>query len=181
MKKPRIYGSETRCRAVLTRSIRSGEELLAQTVGVRRRMKLVEKSRLDALVIEQQWEADFRRWFNSTGHSLVKYLQEQLNPSWSAAPGDEEVLPVLSAGLPPDDGKPRHSIGIDNGEEWLSKTLDELRELESALGPSGAPTPRAQSRQRESLFTKPVWVVIGVVGSVASVAGVVLAIIALWH
>jgi len=52
------------------------------------------------------------------------YLQEQF----------EEVLPVLSLGLPPDTGKPRHFVGLDNGEPWLRKALHELQELQAALG-----------------------------------------------
>jgi hypothetical protein len=186
MKKPRIYGSEARFRAALTRSVRIGEELLDQTEGVRRRMQLVGESRMDALAVEEAWERDFRRWFNGTGRALAKYLQEQLvgvpkglRPDPNAE--GEDLLPVLGAGLPPDDGKLRHTIGIDNGEVWLSKTLDELRELQSALGQPNAPARPASERSRDSFFTKPVWLALGVVGSVASIVGVVLAIIALWH
>jgi hypothetical protein len=53
MAKPRIFGEVFRW-ATLTRAIRSGEALLAQTEGVRRRMKLVEGSRLDELAIEEE-------------------------------------------------------------------------------------------------------------------------------
>jgi hypothetical protein len=184
MKKPRIYGHESRLRAALMRATRSGEELLAQTEGTRKRMKLVEESKLDALAIEQQWEADFRRWFMSTGNLLFKYLQEQLNPPWNSASGEDDVLPTLSNGLPPDDGKPRHSIGIDNGEAWLSKTLDELRELQVALGEPKKVTARTKEPSRRSLLSllsNPVVVVLGIIGSVASVVGLVLAIIVLSH
>jgi hypothetical protein len=184
MKKPRIYGSEDRFRAALARSIKSGEELLDQTEGARRRMQLAGDSRLDALAIEEAWERHFRRWFNGTGRALAKYLQEELvglptglRPEPNAKA--EDVLPVLGAGLPPADGKPRHTIGVDNGEAWLSKTLDELRELQSALGHPTTSTPRVQGGPRESLLTKPVWLALGILGSVASVVGVVLAF--LWH
>jgi hypothetical protein len=171
MTKPRIYGNEARFRTALTRSIRSGEELLAQVEGTRNRMKLVDES--DALVIDQGWERDFRRWFNATGRSLAKYLQDQL-----------AELPLLSDGLPPDDGKPRHSIGIENGEEWLSKTLDELRALAAEFPPlARARTSTKASASdtrtwRDSLLTNP-WVT--ALGSVASVVGLVIAVYLLLH
>jgi hypothetical protein len=77
LEKPRIYGSEAGFRSAVARSIRSGEDLLAQTEGARNRMSLA-GSREAALVIEQEWERDFRRWFNRTGKALAQYLQEQL-------------------------------------------------------------------------------------------------------
>lgn len=91
--------------------------------------------------------------------------------------GGEDLLPVLGAGLPPDDGKPRHAIGIDNGEEWLSNTLDELRRLESALGPSGAPATGHAHRSSAPFFGRPIWLAVGAAGAVASIVGLVLTII----
>jgi hypothetical protein len=187
MTKPRIYGDEARFRAALTRAIRSGEALLAQTDGVRERMKLAQGSKLDEIAIEQEWEGAFRRWFNATGNALVKFLQEQLNPSWNSAPGDDEVLSTLSNGLPPDDGKPRHSIGIESGEEWLSKTLDELRTLAAEFPPPARARTSTKASasdtrtRRESLLTNP-WVIgLGVLGSGASVVGLVIAVVLLLH
>lgn len=173
MTRPRIYGDEARFRTALTRAIRSGEALLAQSEGYRRRMKLAEGSPLDVLTIEKEWEAAFRRWFMGTGNALFKFLQEQLNPSWNAAAEDEHVLPTLSNGLPPDDDKPRHRIGIDNGEEWLSKTLDELRALAVEIKP---PTRARMRPRRESFLSKPV------VGLAATVFfGVIAIILVYWH
>ena len=72
-------------------------------------------------------------------------------------------FPCSGLGLPPADGKPRHTIHIDNGEAWLSKTVDELRELQSALGHPTTSTPRGQRAPRESLLTKPVWFILSIV------------------
>ena len=178
MPKPRIYGDETRFRAALTRAIRSGEDLLAQADGYRQRMKLAEGDRLESFAIEKQYEAAFRKWFMGTGKTLFKYLQEQLNPPWNSAPEDQDVLPVLSNGLPPDDGKPRHSIGLDNSKDWLSKALDELRDL-AAQFPAPAPAPRSKasaSSRHESLVSKPV------VGLAATVFfGVIAIVLVFWH
>jgi hypothetical protein len=183
MEKPRIYGSEAAFRATVGRSIRSGEDLLAQTEGARNRMGIA-GSRENALVIEEEWERDFRRWFNRTGKALAQYLQEQVVgvPRGLRAETDsegEDLLPVLGAGLPPDDGKPRQAIGIENGEAWLSKTLDELRALESALGPPNRPATARARRSSATFFGKPIWLALGAVGAVASVVGLVLVII--WH
>jgi hypothetical protein len=181
MKKPRIYGSEAACRAAIARSIRSGEDLLAQTEGARNRMSVV-GAREAASFIEQEWERDFRRWFNRTGKALQQYLQEQLpgvprglRPDTDPAGGD--LFPVLGAGLPPDDGKPRHGIGIDNGEKWLSATLDELRELQSVLGPPDAPAVGRAHRSSAPFFGRPIWLAVGAAGAVASIVALVLTII----
>ena len=165
MPKPRIYGDETRFRAALTRAIRSGEDLLVQADGYRQRMKLVDGDRLESFAIEKQYEAAFRKWFMGTGKTLFKYLQE-LNPPWNSAPEDQDVLPVLSNGLPPDDGK-----------AWVSKTLDELRDL-AAQFPAPAPAPRtkASASRHESFVSKPV------VGLVATVFfGVIAIVLVFWH
>ena len=79
---------------------------------------------------------DVRRWIDVARRGMGPYLQEQF----------ESVMPVLFYGLPPDTGKPRHSIGLENSEPWLRKALEELRELQAALGVSrgvakAAPTP----------------------------------------
>jgi hypothetical protein len=37
-------------------------------------------------------------------------------------------------GLPPDDGKPRHTVALDNGVPWLTEALEELRGLQAAIG-----------------------------------------------
>src|SRR4051812_45455656 len=111
MARPRIYGDEAQFRRALTRSIRNGQTLLDQVEGVRRRIKVVEGSSYETFVIEQDWESAFRRWFNATGRALAPFLQDQLMPPWVGG-DDEGVLPTLSAGLPPDSGKPRHRIGL---------------------------------------------------------------------
>jgi hypothetical protein len=197
MEKPRIYGDESRLRAAVTRAINSGEDLLAQTEGVRRMIEAASDQRGEARgepwAIEQAWVADFRRWFNRTGQSLHKFLREQLIgvPRWMRAPGmdskEEDVMPIFGAGLPPDTGKPRHTIHLDEAEEWLRGALDELRELQSVL----PPPKRAARREAEAPAPDrpgwmPSWWKLGTAGSIASLVGVALGIAAivlavLWH
>jgi hypothetical protein len=180
MEKPVIYGDEGRFRAAVTRAINSGDDLLAQAEGVRKQIGQAGDG-WDRYAIEEAWEADFRRWFMGTGRTLVRYLREQFAGSLSQMRAgvhpplsEDDGLPTLAAGLPPDDG--RHTIHLDEGEEWLRKTLDELRELQSVLAPPkrrGAteqPPPRKRSRW------VPSWWKLGTAGSIASLVGVPLAV-----
>jgi len=59
-----------------------------------------------AFALEADWAKDVRRWFINPRYRLARDLQDQM----------EESLAVLTLGLPPDTGKPRHWIGLDNGE-----------------------------------------------------------------
>ena len=184
MEKPRINGDESRFRTAVTRAINSGDDLLAQVEGVRKLMQAAGDSPAEARAIETAWEADFRAWFNRTGNALHKYLREQLvgvprglrPPGLNDAP---EVLPVLGAGLPPDIGKPRHVIHINEGEEWLRHALDELRELQSVLTPpkrsAGKRAPEPVPPARGSWF-RPSWWKLGTAGSIASLVGVALGV-----
>jgi hypothetical protein len=127
MNRPRIYGSETRCRAAVTRFIGRAEDLLDQAIGARNQMAALSDTRRDtpkAFSIESAWGEEVRRWFSVARRGMGPYLQKQF----------EDVLPVLSLGLPPDTGKSRHFVGLDNGEPWLRKALHELQELQAALG-----------------------------------------------
>ena len=129
-KRPRVYGNEARCRSALDRYIRSGGELLDQAVGVRVRLENEAASRREKVMAqflaEPEWTDALRHWFGVTGRGMDKYLQGQM----------EEFLPIISAGLPPKDYKPRHWIGIENGEPWLRNALQELRELQASIGVS---------------------------------------------
>jgi hypothetical protein len=95
----------------LARYIKSGEELLDQADGVRKRMNDVpedQEERRASLIrfrIEDEWATRFRKWFITARKGMGSYLQEQY----------EDVLPALYNGLPPDRGKPRHHIGLENG------------------------------------------------------------------
>lgn len=120
---PRIYGNESKCRAAVARYIERADELLDQAQGVKKRV-VAEDSSLWASMLEYPWVEDFRRWFRNAYRGLQPYLQDQL----------EDVLPLLSTGLPPDTGKPRHHIGLDNGEPWLREVRDELLRFQSVLG-----------------------------------------------
>jgi hypothetical protein len=74
-------------------------------------------------------------------------------------------------------GKPRHTIHLDEGEEWLRNTLHELRELQFVLAPP----------KRTVAPTQPVtpehgkWPALGTVGAVASIIGVLLAAVLFFH
>lgn len=189
METPRIYGDESRFRAAVTRAINSGEDLLAQVEGVRKLMRAAGDNRMEAYAIERGWEEEFRAWFNRTGKGLHKYLREQLigvpRGMRLPPPGEDEpeLMPTLGAGIPPDTGKPRHVIHIDEGEEWLRRTLAELRDLQSVV----APPPKAKPPRRQSAmeivapptrwsWLRPSWWKLGTAGSVASLVGVPLAI-----
>lgn len=120
---PRIYGNESKCRAAVARYIARAEELLDQAQGVKKRLAAEDNS-IWGSMLEYPWVEDFRRWFRNAYRGLQPYLQDQL----------EDVLPLLSIGLPPDTGKPRHHIGLDNGEPWLREVRDELVEFQGLLG-----------------------------------------------
>jgi len=141
-------------------------------------MKLVEESRLDTLVIEQEWEQDFRRWFNGTARALAPFLQDQFAVPSRTPREDEGVLPILSAGLPPDDGKPRHRIMLDNGEEWLRNTVDELRELQAEIGSAPTPRPAPRTPIATASVKRSRWeswkTALYVLGAVASIIALVL-------
>src|SRR5262249_25546051 len=124
VKRPRIYGSDVKCRTALRRYISSAEDLLDQVAGVRKRVAAAAARPMWAYGIEEEWTKDFRRWFRTAQRGVAPYLQEQC----------EDVLPTLAYGLPPDDGKPRHAIGLDNGEPWLRHAVEELQGLQAALG-----------------------------------------------
>ena len=126
VKRPRIYGSEGKCRAALARYIEQAEELLDQAEGVGRRFEAVTRAgaHYDALLIEEQWEKPVRRWFAAAQRGMGPYLQDEF----------VDVAPTLAYGLPPDTGKPRHRIALDNGVPWLQQALKELRALQDALG-----------------------------------------------
>ena len=129
VRRPRIYGSDTRCRAALARYISRGDELLDEAVGVRNRLRawdeLADASAMaDGYLAQKEWGDDFRKWMAQGRRAMSGYLQEQLF----------DVLPVLARGLPPETGKPRHTITLDNGEPWLRNAVEQLRDMQAALG-----------------------------------------------
>lgn len=124
---PRIYGSEANARKAIARYLSSGDELLDQAIGVQARVDEAaqrDRSPLVEWAIEAEWVKDTRRWFAKARTSLGKYFQDQML----------EALPVITFGLPPDTGKPRHHIGLENGVPWLNHALVELRAVQDALG-----------------------------------------------
>jgi hypothetical protein len=153
VKRPRIYGDEEKCRRALARYIKNGEELLDQADGVQKRMDDVPKDQGNAeyrrSLISGEWGDRFRKWFTTARPGMGQYLQDQY----------EDVLPVLSHGPPPDTGKPRHWIGLENGVPWLQQALDEMREMESALGgPVPRSTPKAPAASEKTRWFYKPWV-----------------------
>jgi hypothetical protein len=126
VRRPRIYGSEAKCRTALARYIDQAEELLDQAEGVGRRVEAATRAgaHLDALLIEEGWEKPVRRWFVTAQRGMGPFLQDEF----------VVVAPTLAWGLPPDTGKPRHRIALDNGVPWLRQAVKELRDLQAALG-----------------------------------------------
>ena len=126
MSPPRVYGDSGSFQRTLKRHIAKGEALLDEGLGAQNQIDALppEEVRRLSYLIEEQWEREFRRWFATARRQLVRHLRDQF-------PG---VGPVFAAGLPPDDGKPRHRIGLTNGREWLAKAIEELSELRSSVG-----------------------------------------------
>jgi len=77
-----------------------------------------------AFEIEHEWTRDVRRWFSTARAALFKYFQNQM----------EELMPVLTLGLPPDTGKPRHHVGLENGVPWLEEALRQMQQVQDAVG-----------------------------------------------
>lgn len=139
MKRPRIYGDEGKCRALITRYIAAADELLDQAEGVRNRIGAIrDPNSIAAFSMEVDWGKDFRQWFGRAWRGMSKYLQD----------GMPEALPVLTRGLPPDTGKPRHTLVLENGVPWLRQARDELDALRTALGVRRGVTARASSPAR---------------------------------
>jgi Abortive infection C-terminus len=126
MTRPSIYGDDRKFRTALTRYLNAADQLLDQAVGVERRVDAAsgELREFDLILIQEEWEKDVRRWFQTTRKGMGRYLQDQM----------PEYAPVLTLGPPPDDGKPRHTIALDNGVPWIRKAKEELAQLQNAVG-----------------------------------------------
>ena len=127
MKRPHIYGDEAKCRTLVARYIKGADELLVQGEAVKKRKATLKKGRpledfyvIDAL---SDWHKTFRQWFGRSRKGMSRYLQEQL----------EDVLPILALGLPPETGKPRHTVTVENAVDWLRDARDELEKFQAAL------------------------------------------------
>jgi hypothetical protein len=135
MKRPRIYGNEKKARAAVARHIAALEDLLEQTEGVRNRIVALGLDPVaevtyftslqptPAFELESEWGNQLRKELNRVRRTLGPYLQDQF----------EKVLPT-AAFVPPDTGKPRHTIVLENGEPNLRQALKELRGLQASLG-----------------------------------------------
>jgi hypothetical protein len=152
VERPTVYGDATKLRRTLARHIDRGQELLDQARALRKRIEAIPpENRLARLMADQDWVKDVRRWRHNVIDTLGRYLGEQA----------EEVLDeVLRVQLPPDTGKPRHHLGLDNLEPWLAEDIAGLRQLQAALGVSrdvgaGAPPPGRFAELRASGLVEP--------------------------
>ena len=141
MERLRFYGSGTNCRRALRRYIARGEDLADQAAGVRKRIDALPGDRNGAILLENQWGKEFRKWFAETAKAMSGCLQDQF----------ASALPTLAYGLPPEDGKPRHTVALSNGESWLQQAIAELRELREAVGAAPATAQTSASRNGASL------------------------------
>lgn len=126
---PRVYGNPKKLRSSLARYINRGEELLDEAQGVRRRMEAMSESQrksLDTWVAEQAWVEDVKRW-RWNGRSVMRRALGE---------AAEEEVPVFLEPLPPETGKPRHTMRVSNMEPWLREALGDLRSLQARIGVS---------------------------------------------
>jgi hypothetical protein len=111
------------------------EDLLEQAEGVRNRIAALGLAPVTevtyftslqptpAFDLESEWGNQLRKELNLVRRTLGPYLQDQF----------ETFLPT-AAFVPPDTGKPRHVIVLENGVLNLRNALKELRHLQDALG-----------------------------------------------
>jgi len=162
-KRPHIYGDETKARGALARQIARGEELLTQAVGVQKRIdqfnarirasaprpktttsvrgiqlesRPMTSSELDAWVA-RDWIRDVDAWSERALRAMRSYLQGQFS----------EVLPTVANGFP------YKAHTLDGATLWLRKAVDELQQMQAALGVQRAiaPSPPAPTRFAELL------------------------------
>lgn len=155
VKRPAIYGDETKLRRALARYIARGEELLDQARGVHKRVETLPpglEGELQRFIVEQPWVDDVRRWRRNVINGLGPYLGEQAEVLF------DEVLRVQ---LPPDTGKPRHHLGLNNLEPWLAGDVAGLKQLQAAIGvgrnvaAAAAPAPPQFAELRASGLVEP--------------------------
>jgi hypothetical protein len=151
VKRPTIYGDATKLRRTLAQYIGRGQELLHQGRGVRNRIEAMPADEaLARFQAEQEWVKDVRRWRRNIIDTLGRYLGEQ---------ADSVLDAVLRVQLPPDTGKPRHHLGVDNLEPWLAGDIAGLKELQASLGVTrdvgAAPPPGPFAELRASGLVEP--------------------------
>jgi len=128
MRRPRIYGSEPECEAAVARAIQVAEQLLDQAVHVRNQMVAhipfsQETFSGEPFLLEEEWAANLRAWFEDTRETMSKYLQDQLR----------DILPIIDFGLPRTTGIPSYATSVDRNEPWLRRASEELKEFRTAL------------------------------------------------
>jgi hypothetical protein len=151
--RPHIYGDEKKARAALARQIARGEELLSRAGGVQKRIDQAKakakaktrpkaspspKSRprtaqesllglrltlrpltpVDDEFIAGEWIRDVDKWSERTRRVMRDYLEDQF----------VDVMPTVAEGLP------YKTSMLDGGSTWLRKAIDELQQVQAALG-----------------------------------------------
>jgi hypothetical protein len=131
MKRPRIYGDETKCRRAVARYLRDADDLLDQAEGARNRIRAIAErdvtKRLEMVevAVGGTWRKDLDRWHDRCREGMRRYLQDQF----------ETVLPGIASHLPRDWSKAGvMMVTLDDGVPWLTHARDDLRELQAALG-----------------------------------------------
>jgi hypothetical protein len=126
MNRARIYGSEQKCQAAVSRYLTRTRELVDQVEGAQVRIATATglTAESDAMGIEMEWERDILRWVTQTRRTMKKYLQGQL----------ETVLPSLVSGPPSTTTGRLRRITLDDSVPWLLAVEREFLELHAVLG-----------------------------------------------
>lgn len=135
MKRPHVYGDESKCKSAVARYIRSAGDLIDEAKGVRKRLKdagLLGEFEL----LGSGWEERVMSWAGSARRGLRRFLQDQT----------EDVLPELHSGPPkpapvvappgerPSLTRKREVNVLDVAVPWLESARDELEVLRATLG-----------------------------------------------
>jgi hypothetical protein len=130
---PQVYGDTKAFKRTLDRYIHSGGALLDQARGVNEFKKKVEtetaaspniRPYLVKLIAETDWLEQVERWRFNANRVMRRHLLSQL----------QDILPTVSAPIPPEDGKPRHARNVEVMEPWLREAVGELVALRETLG-----------------------------------------------
>jgi hypothetical protein len=132
---PRVYGDPDRFKTSIARHLASGDDLLDELKGVRRRantltvrktLKPTAAQTAKVLLAEHylaQWERQVERWRGSLIETTQRALADQV----------EDRLPTIFRDWPSLYGRPTedHSPSV---ESWLRQMLVDLRQLRALLG-----------------------------------------------
>ncbi len=127
MDRPRIYGSEQKCRAAVSRYLTRTRELQDEVEGAQALIAVATPAEAEEIGAEMEWEEDISRWLTQTRRVMRRYLQGQL----------ETVMPNLVAGPPSTTTGRLRTITLAESVPWLLAVQRELLELHAVLGVAG--------------------------------------------